>query len=75
MGKRRDYSDEPAARTRKAYKKVFEKLRNLKQLDMKEPTLQILSLRSQQIMQLDGGSEMHTAGCLFRTYQDSPTLP
>ena len=44
LGKPSDYSEEPAAKTQAAYETILKKMRNLKELEMREPNLQQLNV-------------------------------
>lgn len=49
LGKPLDYSDEPAAKTEAAYETIFKKMKNLKQLEMRQPNLQQLWVGKQLV--------------------------
>ena len=40
LGNTEDYSEEPAAKTQAAYKAILGRMSNLKELEMRQPTLQ-----------------------------------
>ena len=47
LGKRSDYSEEPAAKTRAAYENILGSMKGLKELEMREANLQQLNLGKQ----------------------------
>ena len=44
LGKPSNYSEEPAAKTKSAYETILGNMRNLKELEMREPNLQQLDV-------------------------------
>lgn len=44
LGNQPDYSDEPAAKNREEYEHIFKTMKNLRELDMREPTLSEINI-------------------------------
>ena len=51
LGKPSAYSEEPAAKTEAAYKTIFKKMKNLKELGMRQQDLRELNASKQPLMQ------------------------
>ena len=44
LGNQSDYSDEPAAKNREEDEHIFKTMKNLRELDMREPTLSEINI-------------------------------
>lgn len=59
--------DEPAAQTKEAYECISRKMSDLKSLEMREPTLQVVNLRTDLLIQMRTESGTSDARCSSRT--------
>lgn len=70
LGKPSADVDEPAAKTQQAYERIFTEMTHLKELEMRELSLQEINLSNRGVTQLIATSVTHAANCSSRIYRD-----